>query len=311
MNNEHIPVLLNEVIENLNINPDGIYIDLTLGRAGHSSEILKRLSNKGKLIGFDQDIDAIQASIERLSKISSNFEVIKSNFENVKEELLKRGITKVDGILADLGVSSPQFDQGDRGFSYRFDAKLDMRMDQNANLSAYEIVNTYSLIDLTRIFREYGEEKYAYEIAKRIVREREQKPVETTFELVDIIKKSLPSKELSKKGHQAKQVFQALRIETNRELEVLETMLKDGLELLSSKGRMAIITFQSLEDRIVKNIFKEVSTPKATPRWMPSLPEDQEVDYQLINKKVIVASEEELKRNPRSESAKLRVIERK
>ena len=311
MNNEHIPVLLNEVIENLNINPDGIYIDLTLGRAGHSSEILKRLSNKGKLIGFDQDIDAIQASIERLSKISSNFEVIKSNFENVKDELLKRGITKVDGILADLGVSSPQFDQGDRGFSYRFDAKLDMRMDQNANLSAYEIVNTYSLIDLTRIFREYGEEKYAYEIAKRIVREREQKPVETTFELVDIIKRSLPSKELSKKGHPAKQVFQALRIETNRELEVLETMLKDGLELLSSKGRMAIITFQSLEDRIVKNIFKEVSTPKATPRWMPSLPEDQKVDYQLINKKVIVASEEELKRNPRSESAKLRVIERK
>ena len=311
MNNEHIPVLLNEVIENLNINPDGIYIDLTLGRAGHSSEILKRLSNKGKLIGFDQDIDAIQASIERLSKISSNFEVIKSNFVNVKDELLKRGITKVDGILADLGVSSPQFDQGDRGFSYRFDAKLDMRMDQNANLSAYEIVNTYSLIDLTRIFREYGEEKYAYEIAKRIVREREQKPVETTFELVDIIKRSLPSKELSKKGHPAKQVFQALRIETNRELEVLETMLKDGLELLSSKGRMAIITFQSLEDRIVKNIFKEVSTPKATPRWMPSLPEDQEVDYQLINKKVIVASEEELKRNPRSESAKLRVIERK
>ena len=311
MNNEHIPVLLNEVIENLNINPDGIYIDLTLGRAGHSSEILKRLSNKGKLIGFDQDIDAIQASIERLSKISSNFEVIKSNFENVKEELLKRGITKVDGILADLGVSSPQFDQGDRGFSYRFDAKLDMRMDQNANLSAYEIVNTYSLIDLTRIFREYGEEKYAYEIAKKIVREREQKPVETTLELVDIIKRSLPSKELSKKGHPAKQVFQALRIETNRELEVLETMLKDGLELLSSKGRMAIITFQSLEDRIVKNIFKEVSTPKATPRWMPSLPEDQEVDYQLINKKVIVASEEELKRNPRSESAKLRVIERK
>ena len=311
MNNEHIPVLLNEVIENLNINPDGIYIDLTLGRAGHSSEILKRLSNKGKLIGFDQDIDAIQASIERLSKISSNFEVIKSNFENVKEELFKRGITKVDGILADLGVSSPQFDQGDRGFSYRFDAKLDMRMDQNANLSAYEIVNTYSLIDLTRIFREYGEEKYAYEIAKRIVREREQKPIETTFELVDIIKRSLPSKELSKKGHPAKQVFQALRIETNRELEVLETMLKDGLELLSSKGRMAIITFQSLEDRIVKNIFKEVSTPKATPRWIPSLPEDQEVDYQLINRKVIVASEEELKRNPRSESAKLRVIERK
>ena len=311
MNNEHIPVLLNEVIENLNINPDGIYIDLTLGRAGHSSEILKRLSTKGKLIGFDQDIDAIQASIERLSKISSNFEVIKSNFENIKEELFKRGITKVDGILADLGVSSPQFDQGDRGFSYRFDAKLDMRMDQNANLSAYEIVNTYSLIDLTRIFREYGEEKYAYEIAKRIVREREQKPVETTFELVDIIKRSLPSKELSKKGHPAKQVFQALRIETNRELEVLETMLKDGLELLSSKGRMAIITFQSLEDRIVKNIFKEVSTPKATPRWIPSLPEDQEVDYQLINRKVIVASEEELKRNPRSESAKLRVIERK
>ncbi|MGM9857758.1 MAG: 16S rRNA (cytosine(1402)-N(4))-methyltransferase RsmH [Bacilli bacterium] len=311
MNNEHIPVLLDEVIENLNINPDGIYVDLTLGRAGHSSEILKRLSNKGKLIGFDQDIEAIIASTERLNKIAPNFEVIKSNFENIKDELLKRGITKVDGILADLGVSSPQFDQGDRGFSYRFDAKLDMRMDQNASLSAYDIINSYSLQDLTRIFREYGEEKYAYEIAKKIVREREQKTIETTFELVDIIKRSLPSKELSKKGHPAKQVFQALRIETNRELEVLEKMLKDGLELLSSKGRMAIITFQSLEDRIVKNIFKEVSTPKPTPRWMPSLPDDQEVDYRLINKKVIIAGEQELKRNPRSESAKLRVIERK
>ena len=309
MNNEHIPVLLNEVIENLNINPDGIYIDLTLGRAGHSSEILKRLSNKGKLIGFDQDIDAIQASIERLSKISSNFEVIKSNFENVKEELLKRGITKVDGILADLGVSSPQFDQGDRGFSYRFDAKLDMRMDQNANLSAYEIVNTYSLIDLTRIFREYGEEKYAYEIAKRIVREREQKPVETTFELVDIIKRSLPSKELSKKGHPAKQVFQALRIETNRELEVLETMLKDGLELLSSKGRMAIITFQSLEDRICNSIFKEKSTLDI-PQGLPIVIKD-EAPFELVSRKPILPSDEELQNNNRSHSAKMRVLQKR
>ena len=310
MSQEHIPVLLNEVIENLNIKPDGIYVDLTLGRAGHSSEILKRLTNNGKLYGFDQDIDAINASKERLSHIASNFEVIKSNFENIKYELEKRGVTKVDGILADLGVSSPQFDQADRGFSYRFDARLDMRMDQTSSLSAYEIVNNYELKELTRIFREYGEEKFAYEIAKRIVKERELKPIETTFELVDIRKKSLPMKELAKKGHPAKQVFQALRIETNRELDVLQTMLHDALKLLSSKGRMAIITFQSLEDRIVKNIFKEVSTPKQTPRGLPVLPGQDQVDYSLVNRKVIIASEEELQYNPRSESAKLRVIER-
>ena len=306
----HKTVLLNEAIDNLNVKEDGIYVDATLGFGGHSGLILKRVK-RGFLFAFDQDEMAIEYSDKKLSEIGNNYEIIKSNFVNLKEELNKRGINKIDGIVFDLGVSSPQLDIPERGFSYHNDAPLDMRMDRDKEFSAYDVVNTYSYNDLVRILREYGEEKYAYEIAKRIVREREQKPVETTFELVDIIKRSLPSKELSKKGHPAKQVFQALRIETNRELEVLETMLKDGLELLSSKGRMAIITFQSLEDRIVKNIFKEVSTPKATPRWIPSLPEDQEVDYQLINRKVIVASEEELKRNPRSESAKLRVIERK
>lgn len=306
---EHIPVLLNEVIENLNIKSDGIYVDLTLGRAGHSSEILKRLTT-GKLIGFDQDAEAIEASTERLSKISSNFEIIKSNFENVKEELNKRGITKVDGIMADLGVSSPQFDDGERGFSYRFDARLDMRMDQEQSLTAFDIVNTYDLKHLTQVFRDYGEEKFAYEIARRIVKERELKPIETTFELVDIIKKSLPMKELAKKGHPAKQVFQALRIEVNRELDVLQTMLKDALTLLNKEGRLAVITFQSLEDRIVKDIFKEVSTPPSTPRGVPCLPGDIKVDYELVNRKVIIASEEELKFNPRSESAKLRVIKK-
>ncbi len=310
MSEQHIPVLLNEVIEGLNIKPDGIYVDLTLGRAGHSSEVLKRLNQNGKLICFDQDQEAIDASQIKLQQIASNFLIIKSNFENIKSELNKIGINKVDGIMADLGVSSPQFDNAERGFSYRFDAKLDMRMNQEQELTAYEIVNTYDLKTLTNIFREYGEEKYSYEIAKRIIRQREEKPIETTFELVDVIKKSLPMKELAKKGHPAKQVFQALRIAVNRELDVLEVMLKDALTILNRNGRLAVITFQSLEDRIVKKIFKEVSTPKQTPRGMPTLPGEDKVEYKEVNRKVIVASEEELKFNPRSESAKLRVIEK-
>ena len=310
MAEEHIPVLLHECIEGLDIKPDGIYVDLTLGRAGHSSEILKRLSSRGKLYGFDQDQEAIDASTERLNKIGNNFEVIKSNFENIKQELEKRNVTHVDGILADLGVSSPQFDKGERGFSYRFDDRLDMRMDLTSNLTAYDIVNTYELKDLTRIFREYGEEKYSYEIAKRIVNERVRKPITTTYELVDIIKRSLPARELSKKGHPAKQVFQALRIETNRELDVLKTMLKDALTLLSINGRLAVITFHSLEDRIVKEQFKKVTTPMATPRGMPSMPGQDKVDYELVNRKVIIATEEEVSENHRSESAKLRIIKR-
>ncbi|MCF0116545.1 MAG: 16S rRNA (cytosine(1402)-N(4))-methyltransferase RsmH [Bacilli bacterium] len=307
---EHIPVLLNEVIDGLNINPDGIYVDLTLGRAGHSSEILKRLSSRGFLYGFDQDQEAIDQSKERLSHIGDNFEVIKSNFENIKNELAKRNVSHVDGILADLGVSSPQFDKGERGFSYRFDSKLDMRMDQTSELTAYKIVNTYDLKELTRIFREYGEEKYSYEIAKKIVNMRQERPIETTFQLVDVIKKSLPMKELAKKGHPAKQVFQALRIETNHELDVLKNMLSDALNILKVDGRMAIITFHSLEDRIVKEQFKKVSMPVPTPRGVPYLPGQDKVNFELVNRKVIIATEEEMLENHRSESAKLRIIKR-
>lgn len=308
MSQEHIPVLLNEVIENLNIKPDGIYVDLTLGRAGHSSEILKRLTNNGKLYGFDQDIDAINASKERLSHIASNFEVIKSNFENIKYELEKRGVTKVDGILADLGVSSPQFDQADRGFSYRFDARLDMRMDQTSSLSAYEIVNNYELKELTRIFREYGEEKFAYEIAKRIVKERELKPIETTFELVEVIKQALPSKVLRSKGHPAKQTFQALRIAVNDELRVFETSINDALDMMNKGGRATVITFHSLEDRICKNVFKDRSTidiPKGVPMII-----NQEAPFTLVTRKPILPSERELEENNRAHSAKMRVIEK-
>ena len=248
---KHIPVMLNEVIENLNIRENGIYVDCTLGRAGHSSEILKRIP-KGHLYGLDQDKKAIEESQEFLSTIGNNFTLIHTNFINVKDKLKELGVTSVDGILMDLGVSSPQFDDGERGFSYRYDARLDMRMNQDSELDAHYIINNYSLNELTRIFREYGEEKYAYNIAKSIVKSRERKAIDTTFELVDLIKNVLPKKELIKKGHPAKQVFQALRIETNHELDYLTKVLDDVLSLLNVGGRLAIITFHSLEDRIVK-----------------------------------------------------------
>ena len=308
--NKHIPVLLNEVISSLNIKPNGTYVDLTLGRAGHSCEIIRYLKD-GKLIGFDKDEVAINESKERLSKIGSNFELVWEDFRNFKEVLYKKGITSVDGILMDLGVSSPQFDCAERGFSYRESAKLDMRMDQRQSLTAYEVVNTYSLKDLTRVFREYGEDKYAYQIAKRIVDMRANKPVQTTDELVEIIKSVKPMKELAKKGHPAKQIFQALRIEVNDELGALKTALKDALEILSKGGRLAIITFHSLEDRIVKKAFQEVSKIEGTRHNVYALPIESDLPkYHLVNNKVIVASDEELNNNPRSKSAKLRVIER-
>ncbi len=307
---KHIPVMLHEVLDNLDIKENGIYVDLTLGRAGHSSEILKRLKD-GHLYGFDQDERAIEQSREFLNSISKNFTLVHDNFINVKKDLEDLGVNKVDGILMDLGVSSPQFDDGERGFSYRYDARLDMRMDQEASLDAHYIVNNYSLKDLIRIFRDYGEEKYAYNIASNIVKARVKKQIDTTFELVDIIKMSLPKKELLKKGHPAKQVFQALRIETNHELDYLTNVLKDVLSLLKVNGRLAIITFHSLEDRIVKKAFKEVSEIEGNrhaPYLMPS--EEKKPEFKLVNRQVIVASEEELLENPRSQSAKLRIIER-
>lgn len=305
---KHIPVLLNETIDLLQIKKNGIYLDLTLGRGGHSSEILKRLNGTGLLIGVDQDITAIEESKPRLSKINSNFKLVKSNFKDLDKILEQLNIKSVDGILMDLGVSSPQFDDGERGFSYNFDAKLDMRMDQSQDLTAEKIVNTYSLQDLTRIFKEYGEDKYSYQIAKEIVKEREKKPIESTFELVDIIKKSKPERELKKVGHPAKQVFQALRIEVNHELDVLKEALNKALKALNHKGRLVVITFHSLEDRIVKNCFKSVAVIEGDRFDLPLM--SKVPDYTLINKKVIVADEKEINENRRSKSAKCRAIER-
>ena len=305
---EHIPVLLHEVIEGLNIKPSGIYLDLTVGRGGHSSEILARLTT-GRLIAVDQDEEAINASRARLEKISSNFQIVRSNFSALDEILNSLGIEAVDGILMDLGVSSPQFDKGERGFSYNNDARLDMRMDQRQSLTAYQIVNTYSLQDLNQILRDYGEEKYSFSIAKNIIKARETAPIETTFQLVDIIKKSKPMKELKKVGHPAKQVFQALRIAVNDELNVLVKALRSALKHLKPGGRLAVITFHSGEDRIVKNIFKEAAVDIGNRIDGPNINKEKEFD--LINHKPITASESELENNHRSASAKLRIIARK
>lgn len=307
---KHISVLLDEAIENLSIRPDGIYVDLTLGRAGHSSEILKRLTT-GKLIAFDKDEQAIIESKARLEAISDNFEIVREDFRHFKSVLLMKNITHVDGILVDLGVSSPQFDEDARGFSYKGSARLDMRMDTRQSLSAYDVVNTYSLKDLTDVFRNYGEDKYSYQIAKRIVEIRSTKPIETTDQLVDIIKAVKPQKELLKKGHPAKQIFQALRIEVNDELGALKEMLSDALDTLNVSGRMVVITFHSLEDRMVKNAFASVSKVEGSRHNVFALPsEEDEPKYRLVNNKVIVPSEQEMNDNPRSKSAKMRVIER-
>ena len=305
---EHIPVLLDEVIDGLNIKPSGIYVDLTVGRGGHSSEILSRL-NTGYLIAVDQDEDAIVASQKRLSQISDHFVIVRSNFAEIETILAEQNVSEVDGILMDLGVSSPQFDNGERGFSYNADARLDMRMDQRQALTAYQIVNTYSLEDLIKIFQTYGEEKYSYQIAKNIIKARENSPIETTFQLVDIIKKSKPMKELKKVGHPAKQVFQALRIAVNDELNVLVKALEGALKHLKPGGRLAVITFHSGEDRIVKNIFKEAAVEVGNRLDGPMTTQEKEFD--LINRKPIAASQSELERNHRSASAKLRIIARK
>lgn len=305
---EHIPVLLTETIENMNIKEDGIYVDCTMGGAGHSSEILKRLKN-GHLYCFDQDEYAIKRGSERLSKISDKFTIIKDNFVNLKERLEELGVEKVDGILYDLGVSSFQFDIVDRGFSYNNDAPLDMRMNQESKLTARDIVNNYTFEELKKIFYMYGEEKFSVQIARNIEKFRKEKPIETTFDLVEIIKKSLPAAVLRKKGHPAKQVFQALRIEVNNELNVFEKSLSNAFTLLNKNGRIAVITFHSLEDRICKQMFKE-KVEINVPRGIPVKDCDIVREYKLINNKVIIAGEEELEMNNRAHSAKLRVIEK-
>lgn len=305
---KHIPVLLNETIQGLNIKPDGIYVDGTLGRGGHSSEVLKRLTS-GHLYCFDQDKQAIDESYDRLKAISSSFTLIHDNFKNMNARLKEYGVNKVDGIMLDLGVSSAQFDESDRGFSYRYDARLDMRMNRSSKLSAYDVVNSYSLSSLTKVIRDYGEEKFAYQIARQIVKRREIRPLETTFELVEAIKSALPQKVLSKVGHPAKQTFQAIRIEVNDELNILKETLENITSLLNEGGRLCVITFNSLEDRIVKEHFNKLTKQECVSRNLPS--KEVELDFMLVNKKVIVASEEELQQNNRAKSAKLRIIERK
>ena len=305
----HKSILLNEVIESLNIKPDGIYADGTLGGAGHSEQIVKRLTT-GKLIGIDQDGEALEASGKRLKEYIEDGRavLVRENYRNIKRVLEDLGIEKVDGILLDLGVSSYQFDNAERGFSYRFDAPLDMRMDTRQELSAYTIVNEYSESELFRIIRDYGEEKFAKNIAKHIVEERSKKPIETTFELNEVIKMSIPAKMRAGKGHPSKQTFQAIRIECNKELEVLREALGDMLSLLKPDGRLAIITFHSLEDRIVKNIFRNLST---APDIREQYKKDDILSKRLVKrltKKVLIPSEEEQAKNPRARSAKMRVI---
>ena len=307
---KHTSVLLQECIDSLVIKPNGIYVDGTLGRAGHSSEILKRIPN-GHLYCFDKDQQAILESEGRLAAIGSNFTIIHAGFKNLKSELQNRGVDEIDGLLLDLGVSSPQFDEASRGFSYRYDAPLDMRMDQSQPLSAYEVVNTYEFNELMRIFYRYGEDSFAKQVARKIEQARSVKPIETTFELVDIIKSAYPAKVLNSKGHPAKKIFQAIRIEVNDELSELETVLEDALAMLKIGGRVAVISFHSLEDRIVKETFVRMSSQPKIDKRIPLLPGQlEEAPYRLVTKKPILAGEAELKENNRSHSAKLRLIER-
>ncbi len=305
---KHISVLLNESISSLNLKENSIIVDATLGYGGHSSSILDRIK-KGYLFAFDQDSEAIRHSTDRLSKIGTNFTIIKSNFKNMKEELNKRNIYKVDGVLFDLGVSSPQLDEKERGFSFHEDAPLDMRMDREQKLTAYDVVNTYSKEELSKIFFKYGEDKFSNNIAKKIVEYRSTKPIETTLELVEIIKTAVPMKFRIDK-HPARQIFQAIRIEVNHELDVIEPAINQALEMLNVGGRVAVITFHSLEDRLVKNIFREKCKIDEKLKGLPNIPEEYLPDFRLVENKAIVPSEEELKRNPRARSSKLRVIER-
>lgn len=302
----HISVLLNEAVENLNLKEDSIVVDCTLGYAGHSSEILKKIP-KGFLYAFDQDKEVISVATKKLQNIRNNYDIITSNFENIKEELNKRNIYKVNSILFDLGVSSPQLDEDYRGFSFHKDAKLDMRMDINNPNNAYKVVNNYDKNKLKEIFFKYGEEKYSSSIAHKIVEKRKEKNIETTLELVEIIKEAVPEK-YKREKHPARKIFQAIRIEVNRELEVFEKALKDSLDLLDIGGRICVITFHSLEDKICKEIFKEVSSIPNELKKMPIIPEELLPKYKIIAN--IVPSEEEIEINNRARSARLRVIER-
>lgn len=306
---KHISVLLKECLEGLDIKENGTYVDCTLGGAGHSSHILEKLSSEGTLIGIDQDNDALRAAKEKL-KNYSNVKFVHNNFYNIDSILTSLNIPKVDGILMDLGVSSYQLDEGERGFSYMKDAPLDMRMDRDREFSAYKVVNTYSEEDLYRIIRDYGEEKFAKKIAKFIVDKRADKPIETTLELVDIIKAAIPAKARREGPHPAKRTFQAIRIEVNGELAILNKAIEDGVEHLNKGGRMAIITFHSLEDRIVKLKYRELANPCTCPKEFPVCICGKKPLVKIISRKAIEPSKEEVEQNPRSRSAKLRILEK-
>ncbi len=306
---KHVSVLLNECLEGLDIKEDGIYVDCTLGGAGHSSQILKRLSENGLLVGIDQDKDALRAAKEKLKEFE-NVQFVHNNFYNIDTILATLDIPKVDGILMDLGVSSYQLDEGERGFSYMQDAPLDMRMNRDNSFSAYDVVNTYSSDELFKVIKDYGEEKFARRIANFIVERRAEKPIETTLELVDIIKDAIPAKARREGPHPAKRTFQAIRIEVNGELRILNKAIEDGVNRLSKGGRMAIITFHSLEDRIVKLKFRELADPCTCPKEFPMCVCGKKPLVKLVSRKAINPSKEEVEENPRSRSAKLRVIER-
>ena len=309
---KHITVLLNEAVDGLNIKPDGTYVDCTLGGGGHSGLILSKLSGNGKLYSFDQDITAINFNKDKFKEENElgKINFIKSNFRNISEELNKRNISGVDGILYDLGVSSPQFDNADRGFSYNYDAPLDMRMDQSQSLTARDVVNDWSYEQLVRIFFRYGEEKFAKSIARRIEKVRQQTPIETTGQLVDLIKEAIPAKARRKGGQPAKKTYKSIRIAVNDELGALEESLEQALDLLNPGGRISVITFQSLEDRLVKVMFKQKTSLPELPPGLPVIPDSQKVEYKLITRKPIVPSEDEITHNNRAHSAKLRIIEK-
>ena len=303
---KHYSVLLEEAVEGLNIKEDGIYVDCTLGGAGHSLEILKKLTT-GKLYAFDQDNVALENAKIKLSEYADKVVFIKSNFENLKEKLAEQNVYEVDGVLYDLGVSSPQLDTPERGFSYNYDTRLDMRMDTDASISAYEVVNEYSYHDLVRIFYRYGEEKFSKQIARNIEKKRELAPIETTFQLVDIIKESIPAAKRRTGGHPAKRVFQAIRIAVNNELSVFENSLEQAIDIVKVGGRISVITFHSLEDRICKQIFNSYAKNKEIPKNLPILPNESLSKLKLITRKPICPSNKELEENNRSRSANLRV----
>ncbi|WP_040211934.1 16S rRNA (cytosine(1402)-N(4))-methyltransferase RsmH [Clostridium polynesiense] len=306
---KHISVLLQECIDALNIKEDGIYVDCTMGGAGHSSEIVKRLSPEGRLIGIDQDIEALNAAKKRLNTFK-NIVYVHDNFYNIDNVLTSLGISEVDGILMDLGVSSYQLDNHERGFSYMNDAALDMRMNKSSDFSAYNVVNEYSEEELTKILYEFGEEKFSKRIANFIVKSRKDAPIETTFELVDIIKAAIPAKARREGPHPAKRTFQAIRIEVNKELEILNKSIEDSINRLRSNGRIAIITFHSLEDRIVKNMFRKLESPCNCPPEFPICICNKKPVIKVLTRKPMEPSEEEVEANPRSRSAKLRIAEK-